>query len=59
MRQCKRCFGVKIVKESGGKLQLVGFLSHDEREEYCKNKDNLTRPITMTEWRKVPKSMKI
>lgn len=56
MRQMRRCFGVQLVK--GGKLRLVGFLSVAEREDYCKIKDNHTRPITMDEWRKIPKDMK-
>jgi hypothetical protein len=56
MRQQKRCFGVKLI--SGGKLKLIGFLSEQERAEYCGIKENHTRPITMQEWRKVPKDMK-
>lgn len=43
---------------SGGKLQLVGFFSTDERDAYCKDKANHTRPITMKQWREVPKDMK-
>jgi hypothetical protein len=56
MRQQKRCFGVKLI--SGGKLKLIGFLSEQERAEYCGIKENHTRPITMQAWRKVPKDMK-
>lgn len=56
MRQAKRCFGVRLMK--GGKLELVGFFSEKERTEYCGVKENHTRPITMKEWKEIPKDMK-
>lgn len=56
MRNQRRCFGVKLQK--GGKLQLVGFLSEQERKETCENKENHTRPITMEQWKRIPKDMK-
>ena len=57
MRQMRRCFGVKLM--SGGKLKLIGFLSDDERQNFCKVKENHTRPITMNEWKKIPDDMKL
>lgn len=56
MRQVKRCFGVKLI--SGGKLKLIGFLSEQERTEYCSIKENHTRPVTMAQWKQIPKDMK-
>ena len=56
MRQLTRCFGVKLI--SGGKLELIGFLSENERKNFCENKDNHTRPITMKEWKQIPKEMR-
>ncbi len=56
MRQLKRCFGVKLI--SGGKLELIGFLSEQERIEYCSIKENHTRPVTMAQWKQIPKDMK-
>lgn len=54
--QERRYFAVELQK--GGKLKLVGFLSNNERKEVCSVKENHTRPITMEEWRKIPKDMK-
>ena len=54
--QMRRCFGVKLIK--GGKLELIGFLSDEERTTYCDIRENHTRKITMTEWKKIPKDMK-
>lgn len=56
MRQMKRCFGVELLK--GGKLKLIGFLSESERKSVCDEKSNHIRPITMSEWKKIPKDMK-
>ena len=56
MRQLKRCFGAKMI--SGGKLKLIGFLSEQERTEFCSIKGNHTRPVTMAQWKKIPKDMK-
>ena len=56
MRQARRCFGVRLL--TGGKLELVGFFSEDERKKFCAIKENHTRPITMAEWKKIPKEMK-
>ena len=56
MRNEKRCFAVKLLK--GGKLQLIGFFSQDERKAFCEVKENHSRPITMADWRKIPKDMK-
>ena len=56
MLQVRRCFGVQLL--DGGKLQLVGFFSQKEREEFCKDKKNRTRPITMKQWKEIPKEMK-
>ena len=56
MRQAKRVFGVQIVK--GGKLKLIGFFSDSEREQYCKIKENHARPVTMAQWKQIPKDMK-
>lgn len=57
MMQVRRCFGVKLLK--GGKLQLVGFFSEKERNEYCVIYENHTRPITMKQWKELPKDMKV
>ena len=56
MRQVRRCFGVQLIE--GGKLKLVGFLSAEERDECCKVKSNHTRPITMKQWKEIPKELK-
>ena len=55
MRQMRRCFGVQLIQ---GKLKLIGFLSESERDAFCKEKENHTRPITMKQWREIPKDMK-
>ena len=57
MRQIRRCFGAQIVKGTG-RLKLVGFLSEAERKEFCGNLDNHTKPITMEQWKKLPKEYK-
>ena len=56
MRNERRCFAVKLIK--GGQLQLIGFLSIKERIAYCQNKENHARPITMKQWKEIPKDMK-
>ena len=56
MRNMRRYFAVKLL--NGGKLKLVGFLSEKERKEVCIVKENHTRPITMKQWREIPKDMK-
>ena len=56
MMQNRRCFGVKLSK--GGKLELIGFFSDKERKEYCDTRENHTRPITIKQWREIPKDMK-
>ncbi len=56
MMQTRRYFGVELLK--GGKLQLVSFFSEEDRKKCCENKENHTRPITMSEWKKIPKDMK-
>ena len=56
MIQIRICFGVKLLE--GGKLRLIGFLSQNERKEFCELKENHTRPITMKQWENIPKSMK-
>ena len=56
MMQLRRCFGVQMI--SGGKLKLVGFLSEQERAKFCGIKDNHTKPVTMSQWKQIPKDMK-
>lgn len=56
MLQNKRYFAATLQK--GGKLSLIFFYSLSERTEFCNIKENHTRPITMDQWRKVPKDMK-
>ena len=56
MMQNRRYFA--IILKKGGKLQLVAFYSTKERKEYCDIKENHARPITMEQWRKIPKDMK-
>lgn len=56
MRQMRRLFGVELM--NGGKLRLVAFFSENERKAVCENKANHTRPITMAEWKQIPKEMK-
>jgi len=56
MMQNRRYFATILKK--GGKLQLVAFYSTKERKEYCDIKENHARPITMEQWRKIPKDMK-
>lgn len=48
-----------VILEKGGKLRLSFLYSHKEREEFCKVKENHARPITMAEWKKIPKDMKV
>ena len=57
MRQMRRLFGVELM--NGGKLRLVAFFSENERKAVCENKANHTRPITMAEWKQIPKEMKV
>jgi hypothetical protein len=52
----RRYFAVTL--KAGGKLELTAFFTEQERKEFCEVKENHTRPITMNEWRKVPKDMK-
>lgn len=56
MMQTRRCFGVRLQK--GGKLELVAFFSESERQKCCESKDNHIRPITMKQWKEIPKDMK-
>lgn len=56
MMQERRYFAVQMVK--GGKLQLTGFFSYNERKEFCNEKENHARPVTMKQWREIPKDMK-
>lgn len=56
MRQVRRCFAVKLIK--GGQLELIGFFSENERKVYCNVKENHAKPITMKEWKEIPKDMK-
>lgn len=56
MQQIRRCFGVQLI--NGGKLKLIGFLTKTERTEFCNNKNNHCRPITMKQWKEIPKDMK-
>lgn len=56
MMNRRRYFAVTL--KEGGKLELIAFFTEQERKEFCEAKENHTRPITMNEWRKVPKDMK-
>ena len=56
MLQNKRFFAVTL--KEGGKLKLTYFYSSTERAEYCKIKENHTRPVTLKQWREIPKDMK-
>ena len=56
MMQNRRYFATILKK--GGKLKLVAFYSTKERKEYCDTKENHARPITMEQWKKIPKDMK-
>lgn len=56
MRNMKRYFAVTL--KNGGKLKLTAFFSESERKSFCDNKENRTRPITMKQWREIPKDMK-
>jgi len=47
-----------VILEKGGKLRLSALFSRKEREEYCSIKENHARPITMEQWKKIPKDMK-
>jgi hypothetical protein len=56
MMQERRCWAVTLRKD--GKLELKGFFSQTERKAICEVKENHTRPITMKQWREIPKDMK-
>ena len=56
MMQERRCWAVTLRKD--GKLELKGFFSQAERKAICEVKENHTRPITMKQWREIPKDMK-
>ena len=56
MRNQTRYFAVKLL--NGGKLELIAFFSSKERAMVCNGKSNHIRPITMNEWKKIPKDMK-
>lgn len=56
MMQTRRYFAVELLK--GGKLRLVSFFSESERKKCCEIKENHTRPITMKEWKEIPKDMR-